>query len=103
MACGFPYCGGVDCADCHKQPSASDADLDYPQGPRPKISPAGEAHLMKYALGRNLTDAECWSLGLPDSDDRARLPGAPACKCGGWSPQEIGVGICQQCGRRITR
>lgn len=18
MSCGFPYCGGVDCADCHK-------------------------------------------------------------------------------------
>jgi hypothetical protein len=99
MSCGFPYCGGVDCADCHKD-RHSDAELEYPSGPRPTLSEEGMRHLLEASLGRPLTDAECWKYGLPDSEDRALAPNAPKCRCGGWSPREI---ICRQCGRAIPR
>jgi hypothetical protein len=122
MSCGFPYCGGNDCANCHKQPNAvtvealeegrrlarrfrarySDAELDYQAG-RANLTPEGARHLLETGLGRPLTDAECWAHGLPDSVDRAMAADAPKCYCGGWSPREIGQGICKQCGRRIPQ
>lgn len=123
MSCGFPYCGGSDCADCHKQPNAetraameecrilaqqflarhSDAELEYPEGPRPKLSQEGARHLLETGLGRPLTDAECWEHGLPDSVDRAMEADAPRCRCGGWGPREIASGVCWQCGRAIPQ
>jgi hypothetical protein len=97
MSCGFPYCGGNDCADCHKH----DSELEYPSGPRPALSEEGKRHLLEACLGRSLTDAECWTHGLPDSTARALTVNAPKCRCGGWSPREIGEGVCRQCGRAI--